>query len=81
MLPRLTRSMLPGLRANARIEHIDHHLAHAAGAWRLSGFERALCLTADGMGDGLSFTVSRCSPDRSTRTSTSGRRSTVPTTG
>lgn len=61
LLPRLTRGILRGLRADTRIEHVEHHLAHAAGAWGLSGYDRALCLTADGMGDGLSFTVSRCS--------------------
>jgi carbamoyltransferase len=38
---------------------VDHHGAHAAAACTLSGYDEALCVTADGMGDGLSLTVSR----------------------
>ncbi len=30
--------------------HVDHHLAHAAGAYWLSGFDRALVITCDGVG-------------------------------
>lgn len=45
---------------HARVRFAEHHGAHAAAAWRLSGFETALALTVDGMGDGLSATVSRC---------------------
>jgi carbamoyltransferase len=41
---------------------VEHHHGHAAAAWCLSGFEEALCLTGDGMGDGVSMSVSRCSP-------------------
>ena len=33
---------------------LDHHLCHAEAAARLSGFERCLVLTLDGVGDGLS---------------------------
>jgi len=43
---------------DARMFFVEHHHAHAAGAAVLSGFDSALCLTADGMGDGLSLTVS-----------------------
>ena len=37
-----------------KIKFIDHHFAHAAGAFYLSGFDRAVVVTADGKGDGLS---------------------------
>ncbi|MGC8629187.1 MAG: carbamoyltransferase C-terminal domain-containing protein [Candidatus Micrarchaeia archaeon] len=37
---------------------IDHHTAHAATAAFTSGFKKALVLTADGYGDGLSATIS-----------------------
>jgi carbamoyltransferase len=61
LLPWTTRRMLPPAMRGVPVHHVEHHTCHAAAAWGLSGFERALCLTADGMGDGLSFTVSRCS--------------------
>ncbi len=38
---------------------VDHHDAHAAAAAHTSGFDAATVLTMDGMGDGLSATVSR----------------------
>ncbi len=59
LLPVVMRRALPrGLRRTP-IHFSEHHRAHAAGAWFCSGFDEALCLTADGMGDGLSMTVSR----------------------
>lgn len=36
----------------------DHHFAHAAGAAFASGFEQCLVITLDGLGDGLSGSVS-----------------------
>lgn len=40
--------------------HVAHHRAHAASAFRLSGFaEPAAVLTCDGKGDGLSATIYR----------------------
>lgn len=43
---------------NARLETVDHHLAHAASAYFCSGFDRdVLIVTADGAGDGLSATL------------------------
>jgi carbamoyltransferase len=36
---------------------VDHHTAHAAGAAFTSGFKKALCITLDGVGDGLSGTI------------------------
>ena len=34
-----------------RIEHVDHHLAHAASAYLTSGFEECLVMVIDGMGE------------------------------
>ncbi len=39
---------------NPRVQIIDHHRAHAAGAALCSGFSDALVVTIDGIGDGLS---------------------------
>ena len=36
---------------------VDHHLAHAASAIFCSGFKKALCITLDGVGDGLSGSI------------------------
>jgi len=36
---------------------VEHHLAHATGAAYCSGFDKALVITIDGVGDGLSGTV------------------------
>src|SRR6185295_53490 len=43
-------------RASLRI--VDHHEAHAAGAAWASGFTDCAVLTIDGLGDGLSSTIS-----------------------
>lgn len=61
LLAPVTRRMLPKALRRIPMAFVEHHRAHAAGAWRYSGFEEALAITADGMGDGLSLTVSRCS--------------------
>jgi len=42
---------------NKRVFITDHHLSHAASAIFTSGFERCLCITLDGVGDGFSGTV------------------------
>jgi carbamoyltransferase len=42
----------------ARIHWTHHHMAHAATAAYTSGFDEALVLTLDGVGDGLSGTIS-----------------------
>jgi len=52
------RRQLPAALRRAPIELVDHHEAHAAAAFFGSPFERALVLTADSLGDGLSLTVS-----------------------
>lgn len=40
---------------------VDHHTAHAYSAWLTSGFDDALAITCDNMGDGWSSKVFRCS--------------------
>lgn len=64
LLPGLTRFGLPRSLRGIPLHFVEHHRSHAAAACHLSGFESALCLTADGMGDGLSMTVSRWSGGR-----------------
>ena len=47
-----------GLSFNtSRFEFLDHHFAHACSAYYPSGFDRALVVTADGVGDSLSGSV------------------------
>ena len=41
-------------------EFVDHHTAHAYSAYLTSGFEEALAVTADNMGDGFSSKVFVC---------------------
>ncbi|MDE1850434.1 MAG: hypothetical protein KGH54_01410 [Candidatus Micrarchaeota archaeon] len=41
-----------------RLYAVDHHTAHAATAAFASGFDRALVITLDGLGDGLSGSIS-----------------------
>ena len=44
--------------SNAKVVGIEHHNAHAATAAFTSGFRKALVVTSDGYGDGLSGTIS-----------------------
>ena len=41
-----------------KLYNVEHHAAHAATAAFPSGFDRALVITMDGLGDGLSGTIS-----------------------
>src|SRR5262249_54489025 len=41
-----------------KLQRVEHHLTHVANAFYPSGFERALVVTLDGYGSGLSGTVS-----------------------
>jgi carbamoyltransferase len=54
------RNLLDVVGVKAPIEFHDHHLTHAASAYYASGLNRALAITMDGEGDGLSATVSVC---------------------
>jgi carbamoyltransferase len=47
-----------------KIEHVDHHLAHAASAYLTSGFEDCLVMVLDGMGEAHGVTVYRGSEGR-----------------
>jgi len=52
------RNHLKGLGfRNFRLHLADHHLCHAAAAAFCSGFDKALVITLDGLGDGLSGTI------------------------
>lgn len=58
-----------------RLHCVDHHAAHAAGAY-FSGFDQALVLTLDGIGDGLAGALFRLGGGRLERMSTiAGRNS------
>src|SRR5436305_14683273 len=35
----------------AEVHHVEHHLAHLASAYLVSGFYEAACLSSDGFGD------------------------------
>lgn len=41
----------PGDSLRAEVHHVEHHLAHLASAFHVSGFENAVCLSVDGFGD------------------------------
>jgi len=43
------------MQTKAKVVFVDHHLAHAASAYRCSGFDRANILTIDGSGETESF--------------------------
>lgn len=58
ILPFVLRRQLPPALRHARIHIIEHHPAHAWCAYALSGYDSALCLTSDGMGDGVSLSIS-----------------------
>jgi carbamoyltransferase len=49
---------------HARLVMVDHHEAHAAAAAFASGWARCGVLTIDGVGDGLSCTISRFADGR-----------------
>jgi carbamoyltransferase len=40
-----------GVEIKAQVHHIEHHLAHLASAFLVSGFSDAACLSIDGFGD------------------------------
>lgn len=44
-----------------RFHPVDHHLAHAASAYYPSGFDSALCIVSDGMGETESLSVYQAS--------------------
>lgn len=52
-----TERFIRSLGIDAPIEHVDHHLAHAASAYYTSGKKDCLVITSDGSGDGLSSSI------------------------
>lgn len=58
LVPWSVRLHLPRELAAMQVEVIEHHRTHAACAYYLSGFDEALIVTSDGMGDGVSVSVS-----------------------
>ena len=63
-IPALMRKDLPRPIRDRPIVPIDHHVAHTAGAYFLSGHDPVLGITADGLGDAYSLTVNRCAGGR-----------------
>lgn len=46
-----------GIKLRAEVHHIEHHLAHLASAFLVSGFEEATCVSVDGFGDFASCAI------------------------
>ena len=61
----------------AGLQIVDHHLAHTAAAAWTSGFDRCAVLTIDGLGDGLSTTISAFADGRLDRIAASSARHSV----
>lgn len=40
-----------GVRLQAKVHHVEHHLAHLASAFLVSDFHEAACISIDGFGD------------------------------
>ena len=40
-----------GIEIKAEVHHVEHHLAHLASAFLVSGFTEAACISIDGFGD------------------------------
>ncbi len=62
---------------NYRLHKVDHHTAHAATAAFTSGQKRALILTLDGLGDGLSGSASVLSNGKLERVMAIGARDSI----
>ena len=73
----LERSLAQQGFAHGLLRVVDHHRAHAAAAAWASGFESCAVLTIDGLGDGLSATVSRFASGRLTRLCASPARHSI----
>ena len=46
-----------GLEIKAQLHYVEHHLAHLASAYRVSGFNEAACISIDGFGDFASTAI------------------------
>jgi carbamoyltransferase len=72
----VSRAALSRVLGRHRLDHatldlVDHHEAHAAGAAWASGFDRCAVITIDGLGDGVSGTISSFRDGRLTRVAAS----------
>lgn len=45
------QAAFPGENFKAQVHRVEHHLAHLASAFLVSGFDDAVCLSVDGFGD------------------------------
>jgi carbamoyltransferase len=70
----LARDLRPLGLDHARLDLHDHHACHAVAAALASGFERCAVLTIDGLGDGLSTSLSAFDRGTLTRIATSPAR-------
>jgi carbamoyltransferase len=61
----------------AELQIVDHHRAHAIAAAAASGFSECAVLTIDGLGDGLSATISRFAGGRLERVAESSARNSI----
>jgi carbamoyltransferase len=61
----------------AELRMVDHHTAHAAAAAWASGFEQCAVATIDGLGDGLSATISTFVDGRLERIAASSARNSI----
>jgi carbamoyltransferase len=67
VLSRALRAPLGSLGIAAPVSLLDHHRCHAGSAWLTSGFDPALIVVCDGLGDGLCTTVYTAEGGRLTR--------------
>ena len=56
----------PGVDWRSKFVSVPHHLAHAASAFYQSGFDRALVMVSDGMGEADSLTIYEAAQSRFT---------------
>ena len=61
----------------AELQIVDHHRGHAIAAAAASGFSECAVLTIDGLGDGLSATISRFAGGRLERVAESSARNSI----
>jgi len=73
----LRRSLAPHGLSRADLRLVDHHAAHAAAAACASGFAPCAVLTIDGVGDGLSSTISIFDQGRLERVAASPARASL----
>ena len=73
----LRRQLARHALANADLRLFDHHESHAAGAAWGANFGPCAVLTVDGLGDGVSATISSFRDGRLTRVATSPARSSL----